>query len=158
MRCPAYVCWSLAHGPADPGTHGDEPARWRPTIVVGFGEGRPGACPPEADGGEGPGASNASVYTARAFVGAGGLTSAATRGHGVQVVSLATGTQCAGADRLQRDALTLHDSHAEALARRALVAALQADVHALQQVGEPLWLRDEGYSGFLSVEWSKSKS
>jgi hypothetical protein len=75
----------------------------------------------------------------------GGLTSAATRGAGAQVVSLATGTQCAGADRLQRDELTLHDSHAEALARRALVAALQADVHALRQVGEPLSLRDEVY-------------
>jgi hypothetical protein len=37
-----------------------------------------------------------------------------------QVVSLGSGIQCAGADRIHPDGLSLHNSHAEVLARRAL--------------------------------------
>jgi len=109
--------------------------RWRPTKRGAWGLGFKGLetrVVPPAGGRE---VTRRVAYTARAFVGVyDGLTSAGTRGGNDQVVSLATGTQCAGADRLQRDALTLHDSHAEALARRALVAALQADVQTLLQV------------------------
>jgi len=54
-----------------------------------------------------------------------------TKAHTLQVVSIASGTQCAGADRLRSDGVALHDSHAEVLAKRALVGRLQADLALL---------------------------
>ncbi|CAN0524558.1 unnamed protein product, partial [Ectocarpus sp. 8 AP-2014] len=45
------------------------------------------------------------------------------------VVSLATGNKCVGRDKIPDDGSVVHDSHAEVLARRALLLRLWRELH-----------------------------